>query len=177
MTGAKEYAEALFSLTEELKTTEAVLEDVRICNAAFKENPSYFKLADTPSIPLPEKLSMIKRAFATVDESVLNLLLILCEKHSVRLFPAIAKEYRELYCEARGLIEAEAISAVALSPDAMSRIKAKLEKITGKRVSVKNTVDPSLLGGIKLRYMGRQLDGSLRARLDAIEDKLKNTIS
>ena len=119
---------------------------------------------------------MIKRAFATVDESVLNLLLILCEKHSVRLFPAIAKEYRELYCEARGLIEAEAISAVALSPDAMSRIKAKLEKITGKRVSVKNTVDPSLLGGIKLRYMGRQLDGSLRARLDAIEDKLKNTI-
>ena len=103
-------------------------------------------------------------------------MLILCEKHSVRLFPAIADEYLALYNEARGIIEAEALSAVALDEMTLKRLKDKLERATGKRVTVKNTVDKSLLGGIKLRYMGRQLDGTLKTKLEGIEKNLKNTI-
>lgn len=176
MTGAKEYAVALFSLTEELKTTESALEDAKICKSAFTNNKEYFNLADTPSVPLEEKLSLIRAAFGSVGESVLNLLLILCEKHSVRLFPAIADEYLALYNEARGIIEAEALSAVALDGVTLKRLKDKLERVTGKKVTVKNTVDKSLLGGIKLRYMGRQLDGTLKTKLEGIEKNLKNTI-
>ena len=103
-------------------------------------------------------------------------MLILCEKHSVRLFPAIADEYLALYNEARGIIEAEALSAVALDGVTLKRLKDKLERVTGKKVTVKNTVDKSLLGGIKLRYMGRQLDGTLKTKLEGIEKNLKNTI-
>ena len=58
----------------------------------------------------------------------------------------------------------------------LKRLKDKLERATGKRVTVKNTVDKSLLGGIKLRYMGRQLDGTLKTKLEGIEKNLKNTI-
>lgn len=176
MTGAANYAEALFSLSEELGQSESVLADVAAVRDALSANPDYFKLTDTPSLSVPEKLSLISDAFASVGESVRNLLLILCEKHSVHIFPDVAKEYVILYNDSRNIITAEVTGAVMLSAEQIERIRVKLNQITGKTVNVVTKTDPDLLGGIRLAFMGRQLDGSLRARLSSIEDGLKNTI-
>lgn len=176
MTGAANYAEALFSLSEELHVSDRVLSDVTAAADALSANPDYLKLTDTPALSVPEKLELMSRAFSALGEEVRNLLFILCEKHSVHIFREIAKEYVSLYNESRGICPAEVTSAVALSPDQLDRIGKKLESLTGKTVIIKNKIDRDLLGGIKLAFMGRQLDGSLRARLSAIEDGLKNTI-
>ena len=176
MTAAKDYAKALFMLTEELGTTESALADVRTCHQAFKDNPSYATLTDTPALTPEVKLSLISEAFASVDESVGNLIKILCEKHSVYIFPEIAKEYDALYNESRGICPAEVISAVPLSAEQMTAMREKLSAMTGKTIVLKNTVDTTVLGGVKLRYMGIQLDGSLKSRLDAIESGIKKTI-
>ena len=176
MTGAANYAEALFSLSEELHVSDRVLSDVTAAADALSANPDYLKLTDTPALSVPEKLELIKSAFSAVDESVRSLLCILCEHHSVSGFAEIAKEYCRLYNEARGIIVAEAITAVPLSEKNTDAIKKKLEAITGKTVTVNNIVDKSILSGIKLRYMGTQLDGSLKTRLDQIEKSLKNTL-
>ena len=176
MRAQEEYAKALFLLTEELGISCAALSDIELCRMALEENPSYIALADTPALAVPVKLSLIDEAFAAVTETVRNLLIILCEHHSVYLFPAIAKEYLKLYNEARGIIPAEAITAVALTDEEKAKIVAKLEGITGKTVILKNTVDESILGGITLRYSGTQLDGSLRSRLQKLERLLKGAI-
>ena len=176
MVGAKEYADALFSLAEESFRTDAVLEDVKACAAAMKNNPGYSVLTDTPAISVPEKLSLIDRAFAGVDECVRNLLKILCEKHSVHKFPAIAQEFILLYNESRGICQADVISAVMLSAKQMNELSGKLERLTGKKILLHNVIDKNVLGGIKLRYMGVQMDYTLRSRLDAIERSLANTV-
>ena len=58
----------------------------------------------------------------------------------------------------------------------LDAMKAKLAKITGKHIIIKNTVDPTILGGVKIRYSGIQLDGSVKTRLDKFEEGLKNTV-
>lgn len=176
MTGARDYAKALFMLTEELGTTETAKNDVSVCRAAFTENPQYLTLTDTPALPLSEKLTLIDEAFSGVDTSVSNLIKILCEKHSVHIFPEIAKEFLALYNDARGICTAEVISAVALTDSQLEAIREKLGAMTGKTIVLNNKIDKEVLGGIKLRYMGIQLDGSLKSRLDSIEKGLKNTI-
>lgn len=176
MTGAANYAEALFSLSEELHETESVLSDIKIANATLTSNPDYFKLTDTPAIAVPEKLKLIGSAFASLNETVRNLLLLLCERHSVHMFPEIAKAYISLYNESRGICSAEVTSAVALSSEQLDKIRIKLEKMTGKTIVISNKIDRSLLGGVKLAVMGTQLDGSLKARLTTIENGLKTTI-
>ena len=176
MTAAVNYAKALFLLTEELGVTEAAAEDVRTARRLLLENPSYATLTDTPALSKDERLALVSEAFKSLDASVGNLIKILCEKHSVHLFPEVAKEYDALYNESRGICPAEAVSALPLTEEQLGAIKARLEDTTGKTIVLKNTVDPSVLGGIKLRYMGIQLDGTLRARLNAIENGLKNTI-
>ena len=46
--------------------------------------------------------------------------------------------------------------------------------MTGKKIILKNTVKPEILGGVMLRYSGIQLDGSVKARLDGFAKSLKN---
>ena len=176
MSGARDYAAALFSLSEELRTSDEVLTDLTVCRDVFKKNPAYVSLTDTPAVSVPEKIALIDTAFEKVNESVRNLIKILCEKHSVHIFSEVTKEFITLYNESRGICPAEIVSAVALTEDQKSKIKQKMESMTGKKVTIKNIVDKDILGGIKLRFMGRQYDASLSNRLNSIEKSLKETV-
>ena len=176
MSGGNVYAEALFSLSEELGQSDGVLADVKIARKAFKDNKEYVKLLDTPALAPSEKTTLIDKAFAPLTENVRNLIKILCEKHSVYLFDEIAKIYSELYDESRGIVTAEVLSATPLTDAQKDKLRIKLEKETGKTIIINNTIDKDLLGGIKLRYMGKELDGSLRARLTSIEKSLKGAV-
>ena len=176
MSGALNYANALFSLSEELGTSEGVLADLNVTSEILTSYPEYVRLLDTPAVSVPEKLSLIDEAFSPVTETVVSVIKILAEKHSVHLFSEIAKGYMALYNESRGICTAEIISAVELSEAQIQKLKEKLTNMTGKTIVIKNTTDKSLLGGVKLRYLGKELDGSLKARLTAIEKSLKNTI-
>ena len=176
MSAALNYAEALFSLSEEMGNSDKVLSDLAVTAQILRTYPEYVKLMDTPAISVPEKISLANTAFSSVEETVANIVKILAEKHSVYLFAEIAREYSALYNDARGICNAEIISAVELTDSQTQKLKEKLETMTGKTIVIKNTVDKSVLGGIKLRYLGRELDGTLKARLSSIEKSLKNTI-
>ncbi|MBE6537144.1 MAG: ATP synthase F1 subunit delta [Ruminococcaceae bacterium] len=176
MSGALNYAEALFSLSEEMSISDGVLSDLTLASGILSEYPEYVKLLDTPAVSVTEKLPLIDEAFSSVADIVKNVIKILTEKHSVHLFFEIAKEYTVIYNESRGICTAEIITAVELTDSQTQKLKEKLENMTGKTIIIKNTVDKSILGGIKLRYLGKELDGTLKARLNAIEKSLKNTI-
>ena len=176
MSGTVNYSEALFSLAEETGVSKEVLENLNLTVSLFRKYPEYVKLLDTPAISVPEKLSLVDEAFSQYSEIARNLIKILTEKHSVYLLFEIAKEYSELYNEARGICNAEIISAVELTDSQTQKLKEKLENMTGKTIVIKNNIDKSMLGGVKLRYLGKELDGTLKARLSAIEKSLKNTI-
>lgn len=176
MTDAKEYGKALFELAEESGRTEALLTELNLARTAFDENPEYKKLLDTPALPKDEKLSLIDKAFGEIDEYVLNLFKILCERHSVYLFSKIADSFAALYDEARGIERVEAITAISMTEAQIKAMKAKLEAITGKTVIIRNTVDKTILGGVVLRYSGIQLDGSIKTRLEDFSKNLSNIV-
>ena len=171
-----EYAKALFMLAVEMDKCEKILVDLNAVTSAVKENKGYIALLDTPALPKEEKLSLIDEAFSSLDECVVNLMKILCEKRLSREIFGILEEYRKLYDEKFGILRVEAISARPMSASQLSTLKAKLEKEKGKTVIITNTHDPEILGGLKLRYSGIQLDGSLKTRLDKIEASLKSVI-
>ena len=171
-----EYAKALFMLAEEEDSCEATLLDLRAVIAAINKNESYLELLDTPALSKEEKLSLIDEAFSSVSVSVVNFIKIICEKRSTRLLPNVLKEYEALYDEKFGILRVEAISARPMTDVQIAALREKLEKEKQKTVVLTNTVNPEILGGLKLRFSGVQLDGSLKTRLDKIEASLKNVI-
>ena len=176
MINAVEYGRALFMLTEEVGNTEKVREDVHILLAVLKENPDLVNLLDTPAVSKDERLGVIDAALASLDENLTNLVKILAERREAHSLSKVLDAYLAVYDEARGIERVEAVTAVPLTEAQTERLKAKLEKQTGKTVIIKNTVDPSTLGGVKLRYSGLQLDGSIKTRLEKFEEALRNTV-
>ncbi len=174
MSRKNEYANALFMLACEDGAVETVKEDTGKAALAFTENPDYIKLLDTPALTKEEKLSLIDKAFAPLHYSVTNLIKILCEKHLVHSFKNVASAFLSLYDDYSGIERAEAVTAVEMTEAQKNAISKKLAEMTGKRIILKNTVDPKILGGVMLRYSGVQLDGSVKSRLDSFALSLKN---
>ena len=171
-----DYGKALFMLTEERGTTEAVLSEVAMAEELFSKNLDYVRLLDTPALSKAERLRLVDEAFASFDEDLKSLIKILCEKHSVNEFSNVRKSYFSLYDTSRGIEHVEAVTAIPMTEEQMARMSEKLARETGKKIILKNTVFPEILGGVKLRYSGVQLDGSVRTRLEKFEASLKNTV-
>ena len=171
-----EYGRALFLLAEERGTTETVREDLATVDKALAENPSYRLLMDTPAVSLAEKEGLLDRAFGMLDTDVVSFLKILAGKHSLYAFPAAARAFAALYETSRGIEHAEAVTAVPMTAAQCATLQRKLAAATGKQVLLRNTVDPSVLGGVKLRFLGKQTDATLATRLRGVERAIRDTI-
>ena len=137
MAASNEYGKALFMLTEECGTTDTAIADISAANEIFKQNPDYIKLLDTPAITKAEKLALAEEAFRTLDGNLKNLIKLLCERHSVYTFGQVYDTYLALYNESRGIESVEAVTAVSMTDEQISRMTEKLSSMTGKRIIIK----------------------------------------
>ena len=176
MTAYNEYGKALFLIAEEDGHLSEIKDDLITVYTVLKENPDYIKTLDTPAIQKEERLSLVSAAFSAIDESLKNLLMILCEQRRLYLFPDVYNTYLSLYDEKMGILKVEAVTVVALTEKQREALCRRLCELTGKTVVINNTIDPSILGGVKLRYLGTQVDGSLKTRLDGFSASLKNIV-
>ena len=173
---AKNFGDALFMLAEELEQTEEIKADIDILCTSIEQNPDYLKLLDNPAISREERVDLVGKAFGMLNKNLVNLVKILAERRLVYLVDKVRDAYSSAYDISRGIERVEAISTIPLTSAQLERLQTKLAKMTGKQIIVENTIDPSLLGGMKLRYMGVQIDGSVKTKLDKFEQSLKDLV-
>ena len=63
-----------------------------------------------------------------------------------------------------------------MTEDQIARLTEKLGKLTGKTIDLSCRIDPAVLGGVRLDYDGKRVDGTVQGRLDAVDKLLKNTV-
>lgn len=173
---AKNYGDGLFMLTEELGETEQVKEDFELLCTAIQNNPEFLQLLDTPALSREERIEMIEKAFGKLSRNLVNLFKILSERRSAYLIHKIKDSYMMSYDVSRGIERVEAISIIPLTIEQINKLTVKLEDLTGKKIIVNNTIDPSILGGMKLRYLGQQIDSSIKTKLDKFDKSLKDLV-
>lgn len=174
--GILAYGEALFSLAEELGETENVKSDIGTLQAVINASPEYLKMLDSPALSREERLALIDGSLASLNKSLVNTAKLLTEKRLAHTIPKVLEHFIKAYERSRGIERVEVISAIPLSESQKARLKAKLEGITKKQIIINNTHDPALLGGMKLRYMGLELDGSVKTKLDGFEKSLSELV-
>ena len=169
----KMYGGALSELCAEEARDEAVRDQLRQVTALMRENPDYEKLLCTPNIPKAERCALLDEALrGQVDPYLLNFLKILCERGMLASLPGCCDEYRDSLYEARGILPVTAWTAAPLDEKQTKALTEKLEKTTGKQVLLTCRTDASLLGGVRLSYAGRELDGTVKGRLDKLREIL-----
>ncbi len=174
--GILAYGEALFSLAEELGETESVRSDAEALMAVINASPEYLKMLDSPALSREERLALIDGSLSSLNKSLVNTAKLLTKRRLAHTVPKVLEQFEKSYEKSRGIERVEVISAVPLSESQKARLTAKLEGITKKQIIITGTHDPALLGGMKLRYMGLELDGSVKTKLDRFEKSLSELV-
>lgn len=166
----KAYAAALFALGQDSGTSQALSEGVKLLTRVFSEYPEYVELLSSPALPSSERETLVREAFdGRIPADLVSFLLLICQGGHLGEWDACAEEFEELYQESLRSATATVRSAVELTEEETSRLRARLEALSGKTVTLACSVDPSLLGGIVAELDGTVYDGSLRRRMDQIK--------
>jgi F-type H+-transporting ATPase subunit delta len=173
---ARRYARALFQIGVDAGTVEALGQELSDLADLFAGSPELRQTLENPVFKPSEKTAILAKILPRVapTETVQRFALMLLERGRIRALPAIARAYRELGDRHAGRVRATVISAQALSPPDLERVRRSLETRTQKKVTLEAQVDPSLIGGLVARVGDLVLDGSVRTQLASLREKLLN---
>ncbi len=172
---SKEYGAALFILACEESKTEEYGKELDFLKNTFEESPEYLEFLGSPGIPLGERLSAVETAFADcVSENVLSYVQLMCEKGRIDGFFDAAEEYKALLDASKHVSLAKVTSAVELTEGEKTKLYNKLKAMSKGDVTMKYSVDSSLIGGLIVELDGKIMDGSLRNRLREVKDVINS---
>ena len=171
------YGEALYTLARDEDLSKTILEQLRVLDRSFQQEPDFLRLLAAPNLPKAERCRILDDSFrGQIEPYILNFLKILTEKGYVRHFSACVEAYRALYNQDNGILPVTAVSAVPLNGQQLAALTEKLNRITGKHVELENKLDPAVLGGLRLDYDGKRIDDTVSHRMDAIRNMLQGTV-
>lgn len=174
---ARRYASAVFDLARKYNTVDATLKDIREIAQVFANRKVSYLLRE-PKIPAKRKEQALRAALQRrVQNTSLNLALLLVQRELVEYMPAIAQEFEQLVLDYRNQAVAYVTTATQVDAKQQATIQRALEQRTGKSIIMRSHVDPSILGGVIARVGDRIIDGSVRYRLNVLEQQLLNDVT
>jgi F-type H+-transporting ATPase subunit delta len=173
---ARRYAVAIASLARERGIAERIGADLETIAGAIGSRGLVHEFFVSPVIDRPQKERLLTQAFeARVDPVALHALLLLVRKRRETLLEAVVAEYLELQRAARGAETLVLTSARPLERSEYARLIETLERNYGKKFEVTETIEPALIGGVRLGMGDRRIDASIAGRLDSLARDLSIT--
>lgn len=172
---AERYAHSLFDLAAQAKSVESVEADLGRFEALLGESDDLGRLITSPVFSAADQLRAISAILDKAGISGLagNFLRVVAQNRRLFAVPAMISAFRHIAAEARGEVAAKVTTAHALTAAQERELKDALKAIAGKEVTLSIGVDPTLLGGLIVRMGSRQIDTSLKTKLNSLKLALK----
>jgi F-type H+-transporting ATPase subunit delta len=171
------YVEALADVVTGSSSTvrpEDALEQLRVFEATLSSSMALRNALISPSVPVGRKRAVVGRIADQLKLSriIRNFLFVLIDHRRIAEVPQILPAFELVLDQRLGFARVEVASARQLSETQRSTLNGKLERLTGKRIRMRLSVDESLIGGVVARLGSTVYDGSLRTRLHDLERSL-----
>jgi len=174
---ATRYASALADVVTSrggaLRPPDAIAQ-LRAFEGILRSSPELHNALTTPAVPGSRKKAVVGRIadLEGLSRVARNFLFVLVDHRRIALLPEIIQIFERVVDERLGFAQAAVASAAGLTPDQRSQLTAEFERLTGKRLRMRFTVDPSLIGGVVAHIGSTVYDGSVRGQLAAMERRL-----
>jgi F-type H+-transporting ATPase subunit delta len=163
---AEVYARSLFEVASEHEATEDLREQLGQFAEALDTNRDLAVFFFSPYFSTQEKKDGLMKLLDGADDTLVNFLELLIEKHRMPAIFRIRRHYDTLWEQANHILPVQIATAVELDEGVAKELGQQIEKATGQRIELTASVDPDILGGIVLRVGNSILDASIRNRLE-----------
>jgi F-type H+-transporting ATPase subunit delta len=169
------YAMALFELARDGRDLDAVSGDLDTLAQALGESEDLKALIRSPLIgrDAATKAVLAVAAELKLGKTVSNFLGVLGRNGRLAQLPAVIRGYKGLAAAHRGETSAEVVSAHPLDAEQLGALKDKLRQRFGREVAIEAKVDPAILGGLIVKMGSKQIDGSIRTKLNSLAQAMK----
>lgn len=172
---AERYALSLFELAREEGSIDTVETELNAFQGLIEENADFRRLVESPAFTSDEQLAAISAVAEHAGASTLtaNFLKVVASNRRLFVLPGIISSFRAKAAEHRGEVDADVVSAHPLSDEQRRELAQTLGAYAGKTVTMRESVDGSILGGLIVKIGSRQIDTSLRTKLNSLKLALK----
>ncbi len=170
---AFEYANALFELATKENKHEIVSDEYSLFLKLIKDNPDFLKILTFPNIVKDEKKETIKKTLVGFDDLLLNFFYVLIDNNRMDIVEEIGQEFAKMEREYNNVTKVDVYTAIKLTKEELKEVEVKLSNIiTNTQILINNIEDPSLIGGMKAVYEGKEIDFSLNKKLNDLKKNL-----
>jgi len=170
---ASRYAKSVFDLANEYSVLEEVHNDMVNIKETVEGSRELEVALKSPIINSSKKLSILNALFGNSNDLTKKFFTLVVNKGREADLFETAKQFHLLYNSKKGVEMAEVITPFVLTEELRNSFKEKVKQLSGKNsVELKEKVDKSLIGGCILNIEGKQIDDSLKTRLQKIEQAL-----
>ncbi len=165
---AQKYSKALLEVAQESQQLEAVLAEVAAFDQVIQSTDLQAFLVDV-AYSDDKKHQVIESLQNASSDIFKNFLTILVKNQRMALLPVIIKEIRHQADSLFKISDVDVTSAIALSDAQLSKLETTIKsKFDLNEVTIKNTVDTSILGGVIINARGKSIDASIKSQLNKI---------
>jgi F-type H+-transporting ATPase subunit delta len=162
------YARSLLEVGKEHDKLDDLKEELDQFADAIDENRELQVFFFSPYFSSQEKKEGVDKVIENGDEHFVRFLELLAERHRLPAIFRIRKEFDRLWAEENKQLPVTITSAVELDEDTVKDLGKRIEEQTGQTIDLTATVDPDLIGGLRMQVGNMVYDATIRGRLEKL---------
>ncbi len=172
---AGRYAQALFEIAKEENALKSLESDTDALGAALTESPELAAMIASPVVARDDQA----RAMAAVASAMklspttANTLALMASKRRLFVLPQLVADLKARIAVEKGEVTADVVSATKLTAAQAKQLAETLKARVGKDVKLNTSVDESLIGGLIVKLGSVMIDTSVKAKLAALQNAMK----
>ena len=172
---AKRYARAAFEAASEKGAVDAVAADLAKVDAALRDAAVRQMMLD-PETKRDARRQALDKVMGQAHETSRSLVEVVLRRRREAILSDLSGAFMDLVRQQRGEVEGVVESAKPMADDQLRVLESSVSEVFGKRVTLRASVHPELIGGVRVRVENTLYDGSVATILDDLERRLMEAL-
>lgn len=168
------YAKAILEFATDANKATEVNADMKSIVKAIEESAELKEFLSNPIVKQEVKQTALAQIFTDIQPETNKLFNLLLENKRFEILHSIASEYNTLFDESNGVQVATVTTAFEITPELEQQVLAKIATFSDKKITIKNIVNPDIIGGFILRIGDMQYNASVSNKLQELKREFAN---
>lgn len=165
------YADAAFGIASAEGSLAEVEDELFRLGRVYESNDELRSALTDPHLPAARRQQIVEDLLeGKATKATVAIVSLIVGAGRINDLPAIAQQLVQRTAALKGEAVAEVRSAVPLTDDQLARLTQAIKARTDLDVTIKNVVDPTVIGGVVTQIGDEVLDGTVRTRLNQLRE-------